>query len=217
MTPEVEIGGERVRLDPARAAFCVAHKTLLVSDLHLGKSAHYRVHGAPVADGDVAEQLGRLRTLVRRTRAERVVVVGDLLHSRAGNQGAWVEEAGHAMQSLGASVELVDGNHDVRGDAVLESWGVTRLGPTATLGGLTLVHDPDDAGGAAVCGHVHPVAVVRDGGSRLRLPMFWIRDAILVLPAFSLFTGGAPVRCGPEDRAFIVADDAVIEWFTPAV
>ena len=44
----------------------------------------------------------------------------------------------------------------------------------------------------AICGHVHPV--VRVPGFRGRFPAFALIDQQLVLPAFSLFTGGQLVE-----------------------
>jgi hypothetical protein len=43
----------------------------------------------------------------------------------------------------------------------------------------------------------------------LRLPCFWFADAVGVLPAFGAFTGMHPVRSGPQDRLYAVADHMV--------
>jgi DNA ligase-associated metallophosphoesterase len=207
----IEHAGLTLELLPERAAYCSAHSTLLVSDLHLGKSAHHRAHGIPLDDGDVREQIARLRAIVEHTGAERTIVVGDLVHSRAGLAGAWTRDAAAALRDLPTRIVLVEGNHDARCPEMLDRWGIENLGPTCPLGPVTLVHDPADAVGPAICGHVHPVRVLRDGGIRLRLPCFWMTGQTLVLPAFSPFTGGAPVRPTRGDRVFVVADREVID------
>ena len=73
-----------VRLLPGRAALVAATRTLLVADLHLGKAATFRRAGIPVPEGSAGRDLDRLTRLVADTRATRVIVVGDLLHSAAG-------------------------------------------------------------------------------------------------------------------------------------
>mgnify|MGYP000281688048 CR=1 FL=1 len=61
-----------------------------------------------------------------------------------------------------------------------------------------------------LAGHTHPAAIV-SGGRResLRLPCFHFGPAVGVLPAFGAFTGMHPIEREPEDRVFVVADNAV--------
>jgi metallophosphoesterase superfamily enzyme len=44
-----------------------------------------------------------------------------------------------------------------------------------------------------------------------RLPCFWLRDGLVILPAFGDFTGGAPVTREPNDRVLAIADDRLFE------
>ena len=44
-----------------------------------------------------------------------------------------------------------------------------------------------------------------------RLPCFWFRDGVGVLPAFGEFTGLADVAVSPGDRVWVTAGDTVID------
>ena len=82
---------------------------------------------------------------------------------------------------------------------------------------LALCHHPQIVPGAYVlAGHAHPCVVLTGAGrERLRLPCFWLGDAIKnpvgVLPAFGSFTGMHPIDRRPRDRVFAVAGDSVRE------
>ena len=59
-----------------------------------------------------------------------------------------------------------------------------------------------------VCGHLHPQ--IRLPGLDRRLPAFWLRERMLVLPAFSLMTGGTTPRLQPGDQLITCVDGEVV-------
>ena len=44
-----------------------------------------------------------------------------------------------------------------------------------------------------------------------RWPAFWLGEGTTVLPAFSAFTGGAPIPAGEGTRVVVCADGAIAE------
>ena len=77
---------------------------------------------------------------------------------------------------------------------------------------LALCHHPQPRPSAYVlAGHLHPCVTVGRGIDRLRLPCFQLSRTVGVLPAFGAFTGMHPIDRAPEDRVFVVADNAVHE------
>src|SRR2546421_6006829 len=85
------VAGEPMLLLPHRAAYWPAARTLLVADLHLDKCEVMRSHGLPIPRALLHEQIARLDHAVRATGAQRVLIVGDLLHASAGLTGPMVE------------------------------------------------------------------------------------------------------------------------------
>ncbi|MEM0983227.1 MAG: ligase-associated DNA damage response endonuclease PdeM [Planctomycetota bacterium] len=216
---QTEVGGERVVLTPERGLYLPEHGVLVVADTHWGKAVGMRRAGIAVPSGTGAEQRSRLLSLIERVGAARVVVLGDLVHSAPGvtervrdEACGWVE----SVRGLGAVVELVEGNHDrklgARLDGFLESCGIAWLGTRAEVGGLTLVHEPEDADGAGytLCGHVHPAVVLKGMGDAVKLPAFVLGERVGVLPAFSSFVSGVAVAAEESDRVFACAGDRVV-------
>jgi len=68
--------------------------------------------------------------------------------------------------------------------------------------GVALCHHPQQvARSAVVAGHLHPcVRLYGAANDTVRLPCFWLRTDLLMLPAFGGFTGGAPIVREAGDR-----------------
>ena len=200
-----------VELRPEPAVLLPDRGTLVVADVHLGKSAAFRARGLAVPEGDTRRDLERLTTLIEATGARRLVVAGDLFHSPAGLTPEVLTRVEDWLRSTALPVTLVLGNHDRRLTRFPD-----RLETVARvdLGGLQVVHDPvdADAGRATLCGHLHPVVRVADGKrTSLRLPCFHLSRRHLVLPAFGSFTGGSIVDPERGDRIFVAPADTVVE------
>src|SRR5262245_20817950 len=126
-TVDTHACGERVELLPERAVWWPAAATLLVADLHWGKSETFRVSGAPVPGGVLESDLARLDAVVGATGARRVLVLGDLLHAGIGITPGLLEQvaAWRSGRARDLDLSVVPGNHDRRLDLVTESWRLT--------------------------------------------------------------------------------------------
>lgn len=215
---DVTIAGEALTLCPERAAYWIRARTLLIADPHWGKAAAFRAGAIPVPRGTTSEGLSRLDTLIERTRAERLIVLGDFLHARSGRSAqtirtlsAWRER--HSQLAL----VLVRGNHDRHAGDPWPELAVESVDAPLVEGPFSFVHHPvrrDD--GYVVSGHLHPgVRLAGQGGLRATLPCFWFSANCAVLPAFGAFTGLAPISPSREDRVFAIADGEVVNVTTP--
>lgn len=208
------VGGHALTLLPEKAAFLEDFRTLLIADAHVGKAVSFRSFGVPVPRGTTTENLTVLSRLVERTRAVRIVFLGDFFHSKRS----------HAVATLGAlfkwrerhtdlALTLIRGNHDDRAGDPPASLDFSVVDEPLFVGGLALCHHPIEHDGFyALAGHLHPC--VNLGGrayDSLRLPCFHFGPCLGVLPAFGSFTGMHPIRWKEGDRIFAVADDHVAE------
>ena len=208
----IVVAGEPVELLPERAVWWPAASTLLVADLHWGKSETFHHAGIPVPAGVLADDLGRIDTAIARCSAERVTVLGDLIHGRVGVDASVV---GRVAQWRGRHpqlvVELVPGNHDRHLRELPESWRIDVLDTAVERGPFALRHHPDPLPGRFVwSGHLHPTVRLAGGGDELRLPCFHLGADVGVLPAFSAFTGGVTVRAATGERIYAIAEDHVL-------
>jgi DNA ligase-associated metallophosphoesterase len=201
-----------IRLLPEGAVFLMDTATLVLADVHLGKSAAFRAKGLPVPEGDSARDFQRLLELSAQHHAAELVIAGDLFHAPSGITPELEDALGGFLESIGIPVTLVIGNHDS---------GVSNLGvnlravPHLDLGNrVRVIHDPAHASGDLMhlSGHWHPVVKIPDGKrTSLRLPCFLLRGNTLVMPAFGSFTGGAIIRPEVGDRIFVTLREEVIE------
>ena len=200
--------GSRLELLPQRALWQPDQAVLLLADVHLGKAESFQASGIPVpSDGDLGN-LNRLLELAAQLNPQRVVVLGDLIHSRLGLTAELRAKIRALPELLGCPLELIGGNHDQG------SWleGL-QAGAPRRLGDLWLSHEPTTPAGEDllnVAGHVHPVAVLGHGPDRLRLPCFALdrRRRRLVLPAFGALTGGYAVAAGQQ--RWVIAEQQVL-------
>ena len=210
MNPFPEIPS--ITLLPDGAVFLSDSATLVVADVHLGKSAAFRAQGLPVPEGDTVRDLQRLLELARRSHAAHLVVAGDLFHAPSGITLLLETALAGFITELGLPITLVVGNHDVK----LKQFP-SQIRAVASLDlaeSIRVIHDPAHASGKRLhlSGHWHPVVRIPDGRrTSLRLPCFLYRNHTLVLPAFGSFTGGAILSPAPDDRVFVALREQVIE------
>lgn len=187
---DIAIAGEPVRLSADRALYWPARRRLLVADLHLGKGDTFRAAGIAVPSGGTVHDLARLSALLAASDAASLWILGDFLHAR---RHAAVDAAWRAFRDRHASVAIavVPGNHDRAFDP--DAAGVALVAAGTADGPFEFHHapvEPVDASRHTLCGHVHPVLRLPGAG---RHPLFWLRERVTVLPAFSAFTGGHAV------------------------
>ena len=215
----LDLAGPSLWLLPERAAWHAASRTLFIADLHLGKSASFRARGLPVPSGTTQDNLRRIATLVAAHAVERIVFLGDLLHSRHAQRASAIAPL-HAWRDAHPALRcvLVRGNHDSHaGDPPpsLDFEIVDEPWPVRDAGGLVACHHPQRVAGATVlAGHWHPAVELR-GPARdhERLACFCHLagdgDGVLVLPAFGAFTGSSPQAPPAGSVCYPVGGDRV--------
>lgn len=162
-------------------------RTLLVSDLHLGRSERQARRGGPLLPPfETAETLDRLEAALASTDPARVVSLGDAFDDAAAAGALDARALGRiARMAEGRDWRWLAGNHDPLGRAPPPGLPGDWL-PEWTLDGLTLRHEARPGAGPDISGHYHP---------KLRLagrlhPAMLVGREHLVLPAFGAFTGG---------------------------
>lgn len=214
---ELNVAGETLRLCPEAALFWPKEAMLFVADLHWGKTATFRAHAIPICDGPLHADLARLTSVLRRTGAKRLIVLGDLLHHRRGRQPS-LNEAVAAWRSEHADVEmtLVRGNHDRGSGDPPSAWNIACIEEGRLLGPFELrhVYQPT-AGRFVLAGHEHPKVRISGSGDELKLACFWQMPGGMILPAFSQFIDSAVIRPQEGDQVFVLTGDSVAQ--VPAV
>lgn len=207
--------GNDLHLLPEKAIYLKAHNTLLVSDVHLGKSETFQSLGIPIPNAINQTTLDRLQALCAQYQPTHLLILGDLFHSRY----ALVDEVIHAWNQFLAStqikVELIVGNHDRALVSTLQQLAIQCTMDATQIGNLVLSHEPYSSSGYFnICGHIHPCVRIRSKLDTLRLPCFYLDKfrQQLILPSFGEFTGGADLPLKTNTTAYVVVDNAVIPF-----
>ncbi len=211
---EIELAGERLLLLPERAAWWPRRDTLFIADTHWGKAATMRAAAIPVPGGTTREGLERLASIVARTGAGRIVLLGDCLHARQGRAESTLAEIAawrntHALLDLA----LVRGNHDRHAGDPPEELHIRCVNAPEIDSPFVYSHFPKASPrGYTLAGHLHPAIRLRgNGAQRATLPCFWFSGTVGVLPAFGGLTGTAKIQPSPGDRVCAIAGDEVVE------
>jgi uncharacterized protein len=214
------LAGELVYLMGERALYWPGTSTLVVADLHWGKASTFRAAGIPIPIGTTSDDLARLDSALRRSGARRLVVLGDLFHAKAGRIASHTLAELRRWRSLAGTFEilLIRGNHDRHAGDPPNDLQINCVNAPAFVPPFIFRHEPVDSEGAyGLAGHVQPgLTLVGRGLQRETLPCFLIGQRGAVLPAFGSFTGCSVVQPQPGDRAFVVAQDEVMEVTQPA-
>ena len=192
MTDSLKIHWQNAELHllSERALLWPDKNLLLLSDLHFGKTQHFRRHGMALPHQAAEAERNNLEALLRKYPDQDVCFLGDLFHSEINLEWAGLENLLTCFP--GRQFMLVPGNHDILiRDHQPETLKI--LNNPYPLADIRLCHDPDDLNeipGPAICGHLHPGIRLRGQARQsVRLPAFYVYEDLLILPAFGLLTG----------------------------
>lgn len=203
---------EELLLNNLRAIYWKRENALIVSDLHIGKSAHFRKNGIAVSSGVQEKDLQRLAFLVNLYRPEQLLVVGDLFHAEINTDMDAFRDWRNEFPEI--DIILIKGNHDRLKNEVYDSFAIECCHKELILEPFTFIHEPTPRRNKfLISGHVHPGVSIRSKGRpRLRLPCFKITDNQLILPAFSEFTGLATSKMGKGKTFHAFTDNSFFEF-----
>ncbi len=204
-------------LVPERMLYWEEQNSLIVSDLHFGKTGHFRKEGIPVPASVYKEDMQRLVSQLQYFQPRHLVVVGDMFHSKANKELAFFLKWRNDFPHI--DFQLVKGNHDILDAQWYQQAGIVITDNILTLGDFSFVHDVQSAvplqSAAAhyrFSGHIHPGIRVSGGGRQsLAFPCFYFTPGFCVLPAFSRFTGLSMIRPKAEDQVFAIVNQSVIQ------
>ena len=200
-------------LSAQRCLFWEQEKALILSDLHLGKTGHFRKAGIGVPQSVLKEDLQRLLTLLHYFKPTQVIAVGDLFHSKANLEHDLFKRWRADFEQV--QFRLVKGNHDILNTEWYEAAGIEVIEQTLSIGRFSFTHDQCDAGPDtySFCGHLHPGIVLHGLGKQtLRFPCFYFTPDHCILPAFGKFTGLATINPGKKDVVYTIVENALIPF-----
>lgn len=193
MIRRIDFAGQVFEARASGVLWWPGRQTLIVADLHLGKSARMAARGgALLPPHEDVDTLARLGAEVAALPVARVISLGDAFEDAEAPEALRTpERARLAALAAGRDWVWVTGNHD--------QGAVPGLGavlPELREEGVALRHVAGE--GPDISGHYHPKARL---AGRAR-SAFLVGRAHLILPAFGTYTGG--LDCDGEPLASLV-------------
>jgi len=203
------IAGNTFSLSNDRCVFWEEEKILLLSDLHFGKTGHFRKEGIAVPQGVYKDDLQRLVTQIQFFKPQQLVIIGDMFHSHANKELDLFKKWRNDFKSL--PIQLIKGNHDILKNDWYKDATITVVENCLQMGSFSFVHDIAAiqnelcAARYFFSGHIHPGISIRGiGRQSIQLPCFYFSQQFAVLPAFSKFTGNHPIKPKPGESVFAI-------------
>ncbi|WP_096391387.1 metallophosphoesterase [Halopenitus persicus] len=185
---------EPVVNEPAAVADLPDERALLIADYHAGIEVGLRYELGVELDSAAETRREHVLSLLDRTDADRLVVLGDLAHRIPEPEGPERKEIADLIAAVTDRVPmtLVTGNHDAgvaaafadRLDVLPPAGGRigSEGGPASTSVGVVHGHtwpDPDVLAADVVClGHEHPQVRLSDAVGGSRIERVWLRGSL---------------------------------------
>ena len=81
VTHKIRCKNAILELTNQRVIYWEAQESLILSDLHIGKAAHFQKSGIPIPSSVLTTDLERLAHLIHHFNAKQLIIVGDLFHA----------------------------------------------------------------------------------------------------------------------------------------
>lgn len=218
MFPIIEhrFGDSTFYLSSEKVMFWKEQKSLIVADIHLGKTGHFRKAGIGVPARASKEDLHRLFKMISFFRAEQLIVVGDMFHSRHNKELDLFKKWRADCSNL--TIELIKGNHDILSEQWCSDARINTYETKTYENQFLFVHDCSgidtlpESNLLIFSGHVHPAIHLKGGGRQsLRFPCYHFKKGHALLPAFSHFSGNMIIRPDKDDEVFAVVDKFLVK------
>ncbi len=202
-------------LSSARCIFWEEERALILSDLHFGKSGHFRKSGIGIPQNIFKEDLQRLFAQIQFFTPKKLLIAGDMFHSTENKEADFFIKWRHDLPET--EFYLIRGNHDILPVSFYQKAGIDVFEKKLELKNFCFTHDANacDNDGKQMftfSGHIHPGIKMNGAGNQsIMLPCFYFGKSHAVLPAFSAFTGLAKIKPSSTDHVFALVNNAVIK------
>jgi putative SbcD/Mre11-related phosphoesterase len=201
---------------PNEPALIIDGRVLVVADLHIGLEMELKEAGF-ILPSQTEKMIDRLLQLLEDSKAEKLVVIGDLKHNiPQTSRQEWDEipMLVQAAQEHVDSVEILPGNHDggirkvLSDDVKIWTSRGTVIGEVGLFHGHAWPSKEVMESKTAIMAHDHPTVLFVDKLGMRTYKRCWVRSSfrrksdrfermpkeLVVMPTFNEFCGGTPIN-----------------------
>lgn len=219
------IRNQQLWLSPERLIFWENEKALILSDLHFGKTGHFRKSGIAVPQNVYKEDLQRLVSQIQYFQPSQLIIVGDLFHSQLNKELDLFKKWRADFPDI--TIHLIKGNHDILHNEWYLQCDIRLAEENKMIHEFCFIHDITVAGHTPALipqnskqrttnyffsGHIHPGIRMNGAGKQsLCFPCFYFGKEYAVLPAFSRFTGMALIDPKKDENVFAIVGNKLLQ------
>lgn len=211
------IQGTSLLLTPEKTIFWQEANTLIISDLHLGRSKKIKSGDILIHDSDYEQELQRLMHQLYYFKADRLIILGDFTYSIVNNIPQ--EFKSWRKNFSGIQMLWVKGKEDFIEEAWYRDHQVDICYHLFNEGPFSFVHnlekykiqrDVPAITGYPLSGHLRPVISRKvDGVQKADLPCFYFTAAQGLLPAFSGYGKRYKVKQQTGEEVYAVINNSL--------
>lgn len=209
----LELRGEQLQLLAEKAIWWEKEGVLILSDLHLGKSAHFRKNGIAIPKQANTHIVWALSELILKFKPKELLLLGDLFHSDMNEE--WAEFVDFRMNFPEVVFRLVLGNHDLMSLKDLKEAEILHT-EEYRKGPFVFLHEApakvSKYSEYILSGHVHPAVRLKGVGKQsMRLPCFYFTANSGILPSFGYFTGSHTLKVKKDDLVYVTNGEEIFK------
>ena len=206
------IRGERFIFDKSGSIFLENLKTLIFSDLHLGKSLSFADHGNLIPPFDLDETLLNLKNIIERYKPKRLISLGDSFHENKSIQ-KMKRKYVYIINNLLRKVDItwIEGNHD--SNLLFKDKIQGNFKNFYKLKNFKFVHSKSEINEFNMfefSGHYHPKITLKFNGLNYSYKCFILTDSFCILPSFGTYTGGLDIKSNALQKILPINKQIII-------
>ena len=203
-------GNSSLEMLPERALLLPQTNELLICDIHLGKGEYFQQNGIPLTNNSDEQNLIRIRNIVKKNGPNKLIILGDLFHSKYSISESLKNKVELLAESLNIKIELIVGNHDVGCKVNNISFLDFKRSNNFIFSHKPIGKVEDNI--LNICGHYHPKIYLKNLKDKLSFRCFALnqKENIFYLPAFGDLTGGYPCKNSFKKWA-IISDKQIVQ------
>lgn len=208
----ISLRDQKLVLTPEKAVYWVEQNALIITDIHLGKSGHFRKHGIAIPQSVNDENLCLLDVLIQLFSPSQIICLGDLFHSYKNSE--WETFKTWRSQYMDIEVQVAIGNHDEYSIGEFEDLSL-KPAHKIIADPFLFTHFPTEDKKSLlypISGHIHPSVKLKGKAKQsVHAPCFYFGNSYGLLPAFGQLTGTHRISPKPEEVVAIIIDNQVLK------
>lgn len=206
---EIQLRGESFYLLPQRAMYRPSNRQLILSDIHLGKAAHFRKQGIALPIQSHLKDIDKLHFLLTTWQPLSALILGDLFHSSYNKEWLWFKSL--LMEHQQVQFILVEGNHDILDNALYTLPNLLKVKVVEEENFIFSHHQLEKSEKLNISGHVHPgIQLFGTAKQSMSLPCFYSGKTHFIMPAFGNLTGLHLLQREDESDYYLIVEDGIV-------